>query len=77
MQDWGNRPRSPRNDLAVTTGVRQETHQTAARPAPAAIPAARDGHPVYYDIEGDHVNVLGIVPKDRADEWLARYGERV
>ncbi|MBI4658543.1 MAG: type II toxin-antitoxin system RelE/ParE family toxin [Verrucomicrobia bacterium] len=23
---------------------------------------------VYYDIEGDHVNVLGIVPKDRADE---------
>jgi hypothetical protein len=30
---------------------------------------------VYYDIEGDHVNVLGIVFKARADEWLARYGE--
>ena len=32
---------------------------------------------VYYDIEGRHVNVLGIVPKDRADEWLARYGEAI
>jgi mRNA interferase RelE/StbE len=30
---------------------------------------------VYYDIEGEHVNVLGIVPKDRAGEWLARFGE--
>lgn len=30
---------------------------------------------VFYDIEDDHVNVLGMVPKDRADEWLARYGE--
>jgi mRNA-degrading endonuclease RelE of RelBE toxin-antitoxin system len=30
---------------------------------------------VFYDVEADHVNVLGIVPKDRADEWLARYGE--
>jgi mRNA-degrading endonuclease RelE of RelBE toxin-antitoxin system len=30
---------------------------------------------VFYDIEGDRVNVLGIVPKDRADEWLVRYGE--
>ena len=32
---------------------------------------------VYYDIEGNHVNVLGIVPKDRADAWLARYGEKL
>jgi mRNA interferase RelE/StbE len=32
---------------------------------------------VYYDIEGNHVNVLGMVPKARADEWLARYGEQV
>ncbi|HOW64456.1 MAG TPA: type II toxin-antitoxin system RelE/ParE family toxin [Candidatus Paceibacterota bacterium] len=32
---------------------------------------------IYYDIEGDHVNVLGIAPKDRADEWLARYGEQL
>jgi mRNA interferase RelE/StbE len=32
---------------------------------------------VFYDIEGGHVNVLGIVPKDRADEWLARYGEAI
>ncbi|MBI4659108.1 MAG: HEPN domain-containing protein [Verrucomicrobia bacterium] len=30
-----------------------------------------------HDIEGHHVNVLGIVPKDRADEWLARYGEEL
>ena len=30
---------------------------------------------LYYDIEGDHVNVLGIVPKDRADQWLAAFGE--
>ncbi|MEK7686659.1 MAG: type II toxin-antitoxin system RelE/ParE family toxin [Verrucomicrobiota bacterium] len=29
---------------------------------------------VFYDIEGDYVNVLGIVPKDRAEEWLARHG---
>ena len=32
---------------------------------------------VFYDIDGGHVNVLGIVPKDRADEWLARYGEAI
>jgi len=32
---------------------------------------------VYYDIEGDHVNVLGIVPKGRSDEWLARYGKPI
>jgi mRNA-degrading endonuclease RelE of RelBE toxin-antitoxin system len=32
---------------------------------------------VYYDIEGDRVNVLGIVPKNHADEWLARYGEKL
>jgi len=32
---------------------------------------------VFYDIEGEHVNVLAIVPKDRADEWLARYGEAI
>ena len=30
---------------------------------------------VFYDIEGQHVNVLGIVPKDRADGWLAQFGE--
>ena len=30
---------------------------------------------VYYDIAGDHVNVLGIVPKDRAADWLAQCGE--
>ena len=32
---------------------------------------------VFYDIEAGHVNVLGIVPKDRADAWLARYGEAI
>ena len=32
---------------------------------------------VFYDIEDDHVNVLGVVPKDRADEWLARYGKAI
>ncbi len=32
---------------------------------------------VFYDIEGGHVTVLGIVPKDRTDEWLTRYGETV
>ncbi len=30
---------------------------------------------VYYDIEGDHVNVLGVVPKSRSEEWLTRYGQ--
>ena len=30
---------------------------------------------VYYDIEGDHLDVLAIVPKDRADEWLAQCGD--
>ena len=30
---------------------------------------------VFYDIHGDHVDVLGIVPKSRADEWLARYSK--
>ncbi|MBI4328146.1 MAG: type II toxin-antitoxin system RelE/ParE family toxin [Chloroflexi bacterium] len=32
---------------------------------------------VFYDVAGDHVNVLGIVPKDCADEWLARCGEAI
>ncbi len=32
---------------------------------------------VYYDIESNCVNVLGIVPKDRADEWLAQHGENL
>lgn len=32
---------------------------------------------VYYDLDGDRVNVLGIVPKDRSEEWLARYGEKL
>jgi mRNA interferase RelE/StbE len=30
---------------------------------------------VFYDIEGGHVIVLGIVPKDQAEFWLARHGE--
>jgi mRNA interferase RelE/StbE len=32
---------------------------------------------VFYDIERGHVNVLGIVPKEKADEWLARYGDTI
>lgn len=32
---------------------------------------------VFYDIEGNHVNVLGIVPKDQADLWLALHGEAI
>jgi len=32
---------------------------------------------VFYDVESDYVNVLGIVPKDRTDEWLARFGKEL
>ncbi len=32
---------------------------------------------VFYDIVEDHVHVLGIVPKERADEWLERYGAKL
>jgi len=30
---------------------------------------------VFYDVTDNTVEVLAIVPKSRADEWLARYGE--
>lgn len=29
---------------------------------------------VFYDVDGRSVSVLAIVPKDRAAEWLERYG---
>lgn len=31
---------------------------------------------VFYDVGNDFVAVHGIVPKDRADEWLAQHGEQ-
>jgi mRNA interferase RelE/StbE len=30
---------------------------------------------VFYDVKESCVEVLGIVPKSQADEWLARWGE--
>src|SRR5437870_650249 len=30
---------------------------------------------VFYDVTGDRVEVLAIVPKSDVDEWLERYGE--
>ena len=30
---------------------------------------------VFYDVSGDTVEVLAIVPKPSAAEWLARWGE--
>jgi len=30
---------------------------------------------VYYDVEVDHVNILGIVSKERTEEWLAQFGQ--
>jgi len=31
---------------------------------------------VFYDVEETEVEVLAIVPKPRASEWLERYGEK-
>ena len=30
---------------------------------------------VFYDVRDDRVEVLAIVPKPRAAEWLKRYGD--
>jgi hypothetical protein len=30
---------------------------------------------VFYDVTEDTVEVLAIVPKSEANEWLERYGE--
>ena len=30
---------------------------------------------VFYDVRENAVEVLAIVPKDEADQWLKRYGE--
>jgi hypothetical protein len=30
---------------------------------------------VFYDVSEDTVEVLAIVPKSKAGEWLERYGE--
>ena len=32
-----------------------------------------DSMRVFYDIEGDHVQILGIVAKEQAAEWLKRF----
>lgn len=32
-------------------------------------------HRVFYDVTGETVEVLAIVPKSKAAEWLERYGE--
>jgi mRNA-degrading endonuclease RelE of RelBE toxin-antitoxin system len=29
---------------------------------------------VYYDVKGEEVEVLAMIPKDRSEEWLARVG---
>jgi mRNA interferase RelE/StbE len=30
---------------------------------------------IYYDVRGDEVEVLAVIPKSRAEEWLADVGE--
>ncbi len=30
---------------------------------------------VFYDVEGSTVNILAIVPKGKAEEWLKQFGE--
>jgi len=30
---------------------------------------------VFYDVAGDVVQVLAVVPKSEADAWLSKYGE--
>lgn len=30
---------------------------------------------VFYDISGQNVEILAIIPKSKAAEWLAEYGE--
>lgn len=32
-------------------------------------------HRVFYDVTGETVEVLAIVPKSKAAEWLERYGK--
>jgi hypothetical protein len=36
---------------------------------------ASDDIRVFYDVTGDAVQVLAIVPKSEAEAWLAKYGE--
>ena len=31
---------------------------------------------VFYDITGTNVEILAVVPKSEADEWLAQFGNR-
>ena len=31
---------------------------------------------VFYDVKEKEVEILAVVPKSRASEWLERYGER-
>jgi len=31
---------------------------------------------VFYDVKKNEVEILAIVPKSRASEWLERYGEK-
>lgn len=31
---------------------------------------------IFYDVKDAEVEVLAIVPKPRASEWLERYGEK-
>lgn len=33
------------------------------------------GYRIFYDVVGDEVHILAIVPKSRAQEWLKKAGE--